>query len=53
MTVARLRQTLEAMANIYQRSGRGQDAEALRKLAHALRCADKEQVSKAIDKLTA
>ena len=51
MKIAQLRHTLEAMAKVYQGSGKSEDAEALRKLARALSPADKDQVSKALERL--
>jgi hypothetical protein len=51
MKVAQLRRTLEAMAKVYQSGGKLEDAEVLRKLASALSPADKDQVSKALQKL--
>jgi energy-converting hydrogenase A subunit M len=51
MKIAQLRQTLEAMAKVYQSGGKLEDAEVLRKLCRALSPADKDQVSKALERL--
>jgi hypothetical protein len=52
MKVSQLRCVLATMADVHQKSGRSDDADALRKLAVALKKSDKEQVSKMVEKLT-
>ena len=51
MKISQLRGVLNAMAAVHSKSGRTHDAEALRKLAEALKPADKEQVAKLVEKL--
>jgi hypothetical protein len=51
MKVSQLRRVLTVMADLYQTSGRVEDADALRKLAEVLKPADKEHVGKLVEKL--
>ena len=52
MKIAQLRRVLDTVAKIQYKAGRSTEAEALSKLALALKAADKEQVAKAVEKLT-
>jgi hypothetical protein len=53
MKVAQLRTVLDTIARHRQTLGRKQEAEALAKLAEALRPTDKLTVAKAVEKLRA
>lgn len=51
MRVAQLRKLLAKMADLHQKGGRMADADALRKLAAALKAADKQTVAQALQQL--
>lgn len=51
MKVAQLRKLLEEAAAVYERTGPSQDADALRRLAEAIREADTQTVAKLVQRL--
>ena len=51
MKIAQFRRVLDTVAAMHEKADRPRDADVLRKLAAALKTADKEQVSKVVDKL--
>jgi hypothetical protein len=53
MKIAQLRRVLETVADIHESGNRRDQAELLRKLSAALKMADKEQVTKTVEKLSA
>ncbi len=52
MKISQLRKVLDAVAVIHQQAGRSDTAEGLRKLATALRSADKQTVAKTVEELS-
>lgn len=51
MKISQMRKVLDEFAALFERSGRVLDAEALRRLSAVLEPANKETVSKTVEKL--